>query len=242
MNSKSLARRYSNLTPEERFRLILAAGGRGDDSERERLADSAGRITLSMRDFSPYANAFDQLTLLVFIELLEEAAGYFDAFRRADEARDVFGEDDEESDEDGEDEEDQDEEDDEPEGELDPRDVTETAEEDAEERSPWVRSLDLALAAGCVLRTKADGWKLFCERLNVPPFLLWDKLPGFDRIQRALALTEKAAFTPKGFLRWLNRVRPTGEPERAESPMSAEGFADAAEKLFRERVEWWGGD
>jgi hypothetical protein len=42
--------------------------------------------------------------------------------------------------------------------------------------SAWMRCLDIALAAGFVLRAKADGWKLFCERLTVPPFALWEGL------------------------------------------------------------------
>src|SRR5262245_39764486 len=37
MNVNSVVNRYKNLTPEERFRLILAASGRGDESERDRL-------------------------------------------------------------------------------------------------------------------------------------------------------------------------------------------------------------
>ena len=90
------------------------------------------------------------------------------------------------------------------------------------------------------MRTKADGWKLFCARLTVPPFLLWEGFPGFDRLQRALALTEKAAFTPEKFLRWLNTVRPAGKPELTEAPLTVEGVADANEKVFRQRTAWWG--
>jgi hypothetical protein len=225
MNAKAVARHYGSLTPEERFRLILAAGGRGDEAERDRLANAAKRITFSAQDFRPYANAFDELALLVFIELLEEAARYLDALHWADEDPDIFGDD----------------EDEEAEGEPGPKADTGPAREGAGERPAWRRSLDLALAWGCLLRTKADGWKLFCERLSVPPFLLWDKLPGSDRLRRALALTDKAAFTPEGLVRWLNRARPAGGPERTGIAMTAEGFADAAAELFRERVGWWGG-
>jgi hypothetical protein len=231
MNEKAVTRHYDSLTPEERFRLILAAGGRGDTAERDRLVKAGERITLSMPDHSPYAQAFDELALLVFIELLEEAAGYFDAFHRADDARDLFG-DNEAAEEEGDHETDEEE----------PAATADAERAEDEDRPVWQRSLDIALAAGCVLRTKADGWKLFCERLNVPPFLLWDKLPGLNRLKRALDLTEKAALTPEGFLRWLNRIRPAGEPERTEIALSAEEFADAAAKLFQDRVEWWGGD
>jgi hypothetical protein len=53
-------------------------------------------------------------------------------------------------------------------------------------------------------------------------------------------LTEKAAFVPEGILRWLNRVRPTGEPELAEIPLTVEEIADATAKMYQARVEWWG--
>jgi hypothetical protein len=230
MNANALAKHYERLTPEERFRLILAASGRGDEAERDRLAKSGQRITLSMQDFMPHAHAFDELAFLVFIELLEEAARYLDLFERADEVRDLFGDDEAGDEDDDEGEEGQD-------GQADAG----APGGDTGKPPVWQRSLDLALAAGFMLRTAADGWKLFCKRLSVPPFLLWEGLPGFDRLQRALRLAEKAAFTAEGFLRWLNRTRPAGEPEATKVAFTVAGMADAAQQLFRQRVEWWGG-
>lgn len=218
MNVNAVARHYDRLTPEERFRLMLAASGRGDDAERDRLANAGARITLSMRDHAPYAHAFDELALLVYVELVDEAARYLDAFERADDGRDLCGI---------------------------PEDEAEEASEgegcDADGRPPWRRYLDLALAAGYVLRTKADGWQRFCQRLNVPPWLLWDGLPGCDRLQRALALTERAAFVPEGFVRWLNAVRPADAPELTAAPLTVDGIAAATETAFRQRAAWWGG-
>jgi hypothetical protein len=237
MKANALARHYGKLTAEERFRLILAAGARGDKAEAERLVRAGQSITLSMPDHTPYAHAFDELALLVFIELQEEAARYVEAFARADEVHDVFGEDEEADGDEGT----------EGTGEThaeegsDTKADRESAEGDAGERPVWQRHLDLALAAGFVLRTKAEGWELFCERMAVPPLALWEGLPGLDRLQRALKMAEKAAFAPEGFLRWLNAIRPAGEPERAEVPLTSEGMAAAAEELFRRRVEWWGG-
>jgi hypothetical protein len=46
--------------------------------------------------------------------------------------------------------------------------------------------------------------------LHLPPFLLRQELPGFDRLQRALALAKEAAFVPEGMLCWLNAIRPAG--------------------------------
>ena len=109
------------------------------------------------------------------------------------------------------------------------------------ERPLGQRFFDLALAAGFVLRTKAEGWKLFCERMTVPPLALWESLPGFDRLQRALKLAETAAFASQGLLRWLNDIRPAGEAKRTEVPLTVEGVAVATEEIFRKRVAWWGG-
>ena len=92
-----------------------------------------------------------------------------------------------------------------------------------------------------MLKTKGDGWKIFCERMNVPPFAYWDFLPGFHRLKRALDAAQEAAFVPEGFVRWLNEIRPAGAPEQTAAPVSPEEFADALETFFRQRVEWWGG-
>jgi hypothetical protein len=237
MNTKSLGKLYDRLTPGERFRLILAASARGDEAERNRLVNAGQRLTLSMPDHAPYAQAFEELAFLVFMELLEDAARYLEAFARADEVRDVFEKDEERS-----------------AGKWEREEETEAAGDESEAqdqkkaagsgvgvRSPWERCLDLALAAGYILRTKADGWKLFCERRTIPPFLLWEGLPGYDRLQRALKLAEEAAFVAGGFVQWLNTGRPAGEPACTAAPLTVEGMADDADKVFRQRVEWWGG-
>jgi hypothetical protein len=235
MKADVLARHYDRLTPEERFRLILAAGARGDEVERDRLVRAGRRITLSVQDHAPYAHAFEELARMLFLDLLEEAAQYVDLFARAD-AEGVFGA--EEEAEGGEAEEEEAnaaEEASEAEADVD------SGEHEAGEGSLGERYLDLALAAGFVLRTKAEGWKLFCAQMTVPPFVLWEALPGFDRLQHALNVSEKAAFVAEGFLRWLNTIRPAGELEVTHVPLTAERLAAATEEVFRERVRWWGG-
>src|SRR5438309_11444760 len=82
MKAPPLAKNYKCLTPEERFRLILVASGRGDEAERNQLVRAGDRIHLSMQDHAPYADAFNELAMLMFIELLEEAALYHDALER----------------------------------------------------------------------------------------------------------------------------------------------------------------
>jgi hypothetical protein len=228
MNANAVCKLYGSLTPEERFRLIMAASGRGDEAERNRLKNAGERILLSIQDHAPYAQAFDELAFLIFIELLAEAASYQEGFLIADDTGDNLSadEDEEESDD---------------AAEESAAQADEGPAEDDSEKPLWLRTFDLALASGYVLRTKANGWKLFCERLDVPPFLLWEILPGFDRLQRALAFTEKAAFVPEGFLRWLNDGRPKGAPELTAVPLTVEGVADEIEEMFRQHVQWWGG-
>ena len=181
MKAHPLAKDYGYLTPEERFRLILAASQRGDDAERERLVQAGGRLTFSMPDYAPYAHAFEQLHLRTFLELREEATDYMQALARAKETRD------------------------ETEGQADESGAAESADEHTDDRLE--RSRDLALAAGFLLRAKANGWTRFCEQMQVPPFLLWESLPGFNHLKYALALAEDLAFTAEEFLKWLNRIR-----------------------------------
>jgi hypothetical protein len=224
MNANALAGNYGRLTPEECFRLILAAGARGDKAEQDRLVNAGGRITFSTPDHTPYARAFDELAKLTFLELLEEAARYDDAWARAGDAEAEEGEVAEAEDE--------------PDGQA----GAGPAEDEGGERPAWQGFFDLALAAGFVLRTKAAGWQLFCGRLSVPPFALWQELPGFGRLQLALKQAEQAAFAPEGMLRWLNGIRPAGHPEVQELGLTPERYAAGCEAVFRQRARWWGGE
>jgi hypothetical protein len=250
MNANAIAKNYACLTPEERFRLILAAGGRGDAAEQDRLRQAAPPITLSASDYSPWSRAFDELALAVFLEILEETAKHHDAFERWREAEEVGSR--ELDTEEGLDEDDQER------GAVAAPDLEENPDEPvcadaspvakAEDRSLPTRTLDLYLAQGFVLKTKAAGWKRFCERLSVPPFVLWHILPGFERVQRALELLEDnefrpgPAFEPEGMLRWLRKIRPKGQPKPSLADlMSPERAAEDLDTVFRQRVAWWGG-
>jgi hypothetical protein len=230
MNANSVAKLYDRLAPEERFRLILGAGARGDNAEQTRLIEAGKRIHLSVQDHASYAEAFTNLAHILFMDLLEEAARFLDAFHRAGHAKFIgAAESEEEADEEG------GEEANAPDG------VTSKAE------AAWLRCLDIALAAGYVLKAKADGWKLFCTRMTIPPFVLWEDLPSFERLQRALALAEGhddlpgASFTAEGMVRWLNGIRPKGEPAMTEVGLTAEAIAREAEELYRLGVERHGG-
>ena len=236
MKRNPLEKRYDCLTPEERFRLILAASGRGDETERHRLVRAGKSITLSTADHAPWAHAFDELAMETFIELQEDVARYLDALARARDAGDWSSDADDQADED----------DGEVDGdatikEADGKADAKSAQDDDGQRPAWQQALDLALAAGYVLRTHVEGWKLFCARLNVPPFLVVEGFTGFDRLERALGLAEKAAFGHEGMLRWLNAIRPAADPPVTKIALTAAAVAASTEEELRHRVGWWRG-
>lgn len=226
MNARDLAAIYLLLTLEERFRLILAAGGRNDSAERERLVRTGQRLTVVMPDHAPYAHAFSEICHQTYVELLANAAAYLDALTfesgghaEAGSAVAFAGNEAEQASK-----------------------TTDQKSGEGGRRSAEGRLIDLALAVGFELRTRAEGWRLFCARLSVPPFLLWQDLPGFERVQRALRLTERAAFDPAGMLSWLNDIRSTETSRLTELSLTAAMLAQATEKAFRQRVQWWAGE
>lgn len=215
MKNNPLNKNYAYLRPRERFRLVLAAGARGDENEVDQLVKSSPKLNLSMPEHAPHSHAFDDVAHILFMELVDEAANYHEYWLQADAAyeHDLL---------------------------FDPPQA-----EDDEELSPGEllseRWMDMALVAGANLNMKINGWKLFCERLTIPPFALWQDLPGWQRLEDALKMAEKAAFTEEGFLRWLNRVRPAGEPEILSFDRSPETVAAELQQVFEARVKWWGG-
>jgi hypothetical protein len=223
MRANAVAGHYALLTPEERFRLIVAAGARVDTAEQDRLAAAGRRLTLGVSDHFPFALAFNELALALFADLLAAAADYLEALHLAD-SLSPFA-------------------DDEPSPGAESRgDESAGAEDGADRVTTWGQSLDLALALGYTLKAKGDGWKLFCERMGVPPFAAWDGWPGCDRLHRALALAEDLAFSPEGMVRWLQRLRPESGPEVTPLRLTPEAWAAGLEKLFRGCVQRCGGE
>jgi hypothetical protein len=216
MTADPLAKMYGTLTPQERFRLILAASGRGDDAEAKRLAMAGDRVCFSFAGHMPYAMGFRELSDMVLFELLDDAAEYLESFH---DLREEDADDDDQAEE----------------------------KPDGEEPDPGASlrlreiKLDITLARGFLFKTKVDGWKLFCERMGIPPFLMWEPLPGLARLQRAIRAAEKAAFSPEGMVKMLNRSRPKEEKEvTVVLHATPEKYADDCEASFRTRAEWWG--
>jgi hypothetical protein len=175
--------------------------------------------------------AFDELQLLVFIELLEWSAEYLEVLRQAAAAETASATESGHGREGGE--------------AADEEEDTDLDRSEGETGSEAPTAADrlfaLALAAGFILKTKADGWKQFCRRLTIPPLTFWEGLPGFARLKRALARAQEAAFVPGGFLRWLNDVRPPGRPELSDVPLTVEGAAEAIARRYRDGVNRLGG-
>ena len=161
MNTNNLANHYSELTPEESFRLILAARDRGDEAEQARLTNAAPCITRSVSALAPYAHAFRDFLFMTYIDLLEDAVTYLDANEQANYKCELFFE----------------------------RTANErkgkrtkatarTAEEPAAENSEadvhkpahWEQWLEAAYALGFRFKVKLAGWTLFCERWNASLF------------------------------------------------------------------------
>jgi hypothetical protein len=224
MKANALAKGYGSLT-----RLIMAAGSRGDEAEGYRLMRASQRIHLSFPDHAPYAQAFEELLFLTYIELLDDAAFYQECNARADrelsESIQL--------------------------GKSKRKKAISTVEDTTSEGvtvefPAWHRTGRTAYAAGFLFKVKVDGWKLFCAGLNVSPVLLWEQaeFPGLDRLRRALTLVNLGAAFPTtaAMACWLNEVRPAGVPEHSEADiMTAERFARSLDMAFRERVKSWGG-
>lgn len=229
---KSLHSHYGQLTGQERFSLILAAGVRNDAVEQKRLLQAGTRLTYTVADHVPWAEAFETLGQFVFMELVEEASRFRSAWTRytllgrvamsvLDEAGEAPG------------------------VAVIQRDVVEPVESTpaiAEPSGPNELSqlefklLDHMLAAGCRLTQKRRGWQQFCRDVQVPPFALWEVYPGYDRLRRTFHQAKSRSFTPHGYRRWMNSIRPKGAKKLKMPPVTAEGTAKELKELFEVMV------
>ena len=105
----------------------------------------------------------------------------------------------------------------------------------------WKYYLDLGRAAGHLLLARTARWQRFCQKMNVPPYLLWEQLPGFDRLRRTLAEAEKTSFSTDEFSCWLNDPCSEGMPEITAFTADPSIGAAADMETFRQLVRQWGG-
>jgi hypothetical protein len=247
MTAHRFARHYPALTPEERFKLVVAAVDRDDEADRARLVAAAERRTFQMPDYAPFIDAYHDLVFASFPHLLDAAAEFLERYwmgdLSVDDERDAAvngreaspdkrGSGVEPTARDGA----------EPGGANGEASNLDPFADERRKRPTRVRQLELAYVAGFILKVQVAGWKLFCERLNVPPFAFFKGLPGFERLERALKLAEKTAFEPADILKWLNRrCRSGAQRATLESIISPESYARQCDEAFREQVKSWGG-
>ncbi|QDU21279.1 hypothetical protein [Urbifossiella limnaea] len=81
MTADRLARRYAVLRPDERLALMLAASGRGDDAEHERLVATAPRVPVVVPDTFPRYMAFREVLDRHRAERFELTARFFQTKR-----------------------------------------------------------------------------------------------------------------------------------------------------------------
>jgi hypothetical protein len=231
---------YGTLTPTQRFRLVEAAFGRGDDEERDRLIGTGRRICLAISDHASMSLALNEIALTMFIEVSDVAAGYLEKLYLARGA-DVALADEDDTDEAFE-------------GEAEgPFDADPHTGSDTTDLTPEMRArerlLDCALLDGFFLKLKVSAWKLFCERIGLPAFATWQQLPGFKRVERAMKLAETIAFTAEGVARFRRRLdgdegndSGEGRAKEATPAYSVEASAAEIEATYREAVRFWEGD
>jgi len=215
MKTKNMTKSYAQLTAEERFRLMLAAGGRGDQVEQERLRRAGKQIELCTADHAPYAYAFKEIALLHFLEVLDHALRYDDLlpFPLVWHAA------------------------------VDGGQAEDNAQADNGVDGDRQRLGDLCCLAGFVLSVNMEGWKRFCSRFTIPPLQPWHQLPGYQRLQRALTHASQHPFSSDEILYCMNALQPAGRPKLTAVPLhlTSAGVAATLEELYRWRVQCWGG-
>jgi hypothetical protein len=114
----------------------------------------------------------------------------------------------------------------------------------AKERARFQELWHACLAWGFTLKAFIDGWHLFCEQLAVPPYLIWETLPGFERLVCDLQRIQNhlPAFTPQQMVEYLRCQREDQEPEPTlDSLASPESYADGWMAALREHAQRLGG-
>jgi hypothetical protein len=80
VNTNNLAKLYDRLKPAERLPLIIAAGRRGDEVERRRLAQAAPRTAYRVPDHFALGLALQESATFHIVELLDLAAKFWQAW------------------------------------------------------------------------------------------------------------------------------------------------------------------
>ncbi len=197
---KTIRDKYHLLGAEERFRLLLAAEGRDDQSETNALKKSADKPLDEVDAHVRYLEAFEGIALALFMELVEDAAFFndrWDFYSEQDEIDEIIRESkakrNVELDNEGEGEDDE------------AEDTTTEADEEVGDDgyTDMERAEVLVKASGYLFVAKYRGWAAFCEKLGIPPHHPWQSYPGCKRLIQNIEIGERWAFTEEEMLGWL---------------------------------------
>jgi hypothetical protein len=202
MNSNFLAKHYNGFTPHERLSLIMAAEERGDETERNRLEQTAPWVMCHASHHFRLTLALHLISNQHYMELLSLAAQYLQAI-------------------------------------LAPWDDGAEWQERYEENADDFASdepvffgltRDLPFMFGFTIKTLLAGWRLFCEKLQIPPDAPWESLPGYETVRQAEKLTESFAYPEKACaVAFLRHYASAGD----ESPIKVKEAEQVAAGLER---------
>jgi hypothetical protein len=224
MRKYDLHKLYGRLTVQERFDLFAAAYFRGDRREMQRLRNAGPRwrvpgqepdpLWLLRKVVSRMVNEIAEYCLEVFAgaSVTETCvAGVEPAAGKLDQMGAAYAE-------------------------AAPAHGAGEAVLDGQDEIDPDQLRDWGLASGYLLKTWTEGWKLFCERRGIAPFMNGE---DYERVERALELNEVIASQPSDLLRvYSRRTKGQSEPIVVESPEEAGTGFEQALQVFE---AWWGG-
>ena len=234
MTGTKLAKHYNTFTAEERFRLLGAALKRGDDPEINRLRTTGKQVQVAQYDHAPHVEAYESLSRLVFMGLLEYAHKYTDRVLTYDLASEhletiriydeILAEMEKEN-----------RETENPTSEsIEGGKHAESLDEDSNGKDKlFPDSLIHLFVSAEVLCIQEAGWLLFCERRSLPPYGLTNMLPGFDRLQQSLADAKQDVAEWQDFHKGLGLDY--------MPPITAEEVAKGLEGAFQQALKAKGG-
>ena len=218
MNKNHVRSSYHLLQPEERFRLVLAAQGRKDESEENALHKSAAKSTFEILCHIPFLHAFEKIGLVMFIEITEDAAFFRDcldfyyegcetAFLKRQHEAELAGE---EFDED-----------------WDP-DMS-----DPEGYLGLTREEQVLRASAYIFLAKYEGWAKFCEELKIPTHHPWDEFPGLKRLIQNIEIAQRWRFSEAEMLGWLQQ----DDPELKQVPARTEFYLNLLRQVLEKTTD-----
>lgn len=223
MNTKISSKMYDQLTARERLSLLLAASGRQDAVERQRLMDSAPRESFSAPHHYGLITALVKAADTHLLSLLDVAASYWQWWgllgwhHVSRHSQTVAGQ----------------------------GGVAATSALPVEDKEE-LRLMGMVRFQGYLFITYVDGWKQFCRDWPLDPAPLLHSKPGWDMVVRTEAQARKDAYLPEEAELFLISEMPLPEEdtdEELELPqvVTVQGMAQAWRAYIEHYLECHGG-